>query len=530
MRFSRVCLSFVLMCLLSLPALAGPTIIRDSRITDTGITPVLGRGYSIGTNTFQSTCMEDVVITKPSYDLTYTFSSIEAMQQRSAERRSSFSSSSSTTRTTSGSSTSSRNYWFSKRKSTSKYKNQLTQIYNRAGSSRVTTKGTQTSHIIEVNINLVSYYASVDEAQSKIGDNAAGLLVSKDIPGFFSSCGPYYVRSIGREATLLAFFEYTTESTERDMAFESSIENQIKGFRSRSRSSSSSSWWGAKKDSSESSDRTDFSNTYAAKAAQEFNETAEQRSLTITTFAFGVGKRKDAKIISYDIDSFKEAIQEAFMSMQDVRTGKVISMEVVPWVENTQFQNLIELEKKADRFEPVLDAQGQPVLNADGQPQQRTIPGKLLYEKKMLLNENAEFIIEIDRVDRNIMNMYYKARLCRRNIDMNWKSGGEIKEQYQDALLQNKRYIEQVLPLTELDQIVSQERVDEIYALHKTFMYGEDGDDANGGASACMKKIIDEGIFEISYREITECQPVIQSMGVIQNDTVENYCMPELAE
>ena len=50
-----------------------------------------------------------------------------------------------------------------------------------------------------------------------------------------------------------------------------------------------------------------------------------------------------------------------------------------------------------------------------------------------------QFIIEIDRVDRNLMNMYYKARLCRRNIDMNWKRGNQIKEEYEGALIQNKR-------------------------------------------------------------------------------------------
>ena len=52
---------------------AGPTIVRDSRAQDTGTTPVLGRGYSISTNTFQSACLAEVVITEPSYDFQYRF-------------------------------------------------------------------------------------------------------------------------------------------------------------------------------------------------------------------------------------------------------------------------------------------------------------------------------------------------------------------------------------------------------------------------------------------------------------------------
>src|SRR5687767_9013244 len=51
----------------------GPSIIRDEMLQDTAITPTLGRGYSIATNTYQSTCLVDVVSTTPSYDFDYTF-------------------------------------------------------------------------------------------------------------------------------------------------------------------------------------------------------------------------------------------------------------------------------------------------------------------------------------------------------------------------------------------------------------------------------------------------------------------------
>ncbi|MBU3916185.1 hypothetical protein KKA14_11685, partial [bacterium] len=328
-----------------------------------------------------------------------------------------------------------------------------------------------------------------------------------------------------REATLMSFFEYSTMTSERDVAFESSIENQIKGFRSNANQNSySTSGYDTK---NESTTQTDFNDQYKAQSSNEFNQKAEEKSLTITTFAFGIGKRKDAKIISYDIDTYKKAIQEAFISMQNTQTGKVVSMEVVPWVENTQFQNLIKLEQEEDKYEPVLNAAGEPVLDADGNPTKKLSPTLMLYEKKMLLNENAEFIIEIDRVDRNIMNMYYKARLCKKNIDVNWKSGQNIREEYANARVQNKRFLDRTIPLTELVDAVKQDRVEEIYTTHKTFMYGVEG---KTGASVCMKKVMEKGIFKVSYRDITECQPIIQNMGEIQDEMIEYYCMPELAE
>ncbi|MEM9492840.1 MAG: hypothetical protein AAGC55_27070, partial [Myxococcota bacterium] len=51
---------------------ATPTVIRDARLKDLGITPALGRGYSMATNTYQSICLKDMKTTKPTYDFTYT--------------------------------------------------------------------------------------------------------------------------------------------------------------------------------------------------------------------------------------------------------------------------------------------------------------------------------------------------------------------------------------------------------------------------------------------------------------------------
>src|SRR5215471_13928172 len=58
-------------------AVAGPSVIRDETLTDVGTTPVLGRGYSLATNTFQSICMKEIVKTKPSYDFKYKFEQID---------------------------------------------------------------------------------------------------------------------------------------------------------------------------------------------------------------------------------------------------------------------------------------------------------------------------------------------------------------------------------------------------------------------------------------------------------------------
>jgi hypothetical protein len=47
---------------------ANPYVIADERVRSLDITPVLGRGYSVMTNSFQSTCLEVDEITIPSFN------------------------------------------------------------------------------------------------------------------------------------------------------------------------------------------------------------------------------------------------------------------------------------------------------------------------------------------------------------------------------------------------------------------------------------------------------------------------------
>ena len=60
-------LSLVAINLLSVTS-QNPYIISDDRVRSLDISPVLGRGYSVMTNTFQSTCLVVDQTTMPSYN------------------------------------------------------------------------------------------------------------------------------------------------------------------------------------------------------------------------------------------------------------------------------------------------------------------------------------------------------------------------------------------------------------------------------------------------------------------------------
>ena len=57
-------------------ALGSPYVLKDDRVRSLDVTPVLGRGYSIMTNTFLSTCLEGALFTTPSYNYDCKYCSV----------------------------------------------------------------------------------------------------------------------------------------------------------------------------------------------------------------------------------------------------------------------------------------------------------------------------------------------------------------------------------------------------------------------------------------------------------------------
>ncbi len=441
----------------SLMLIAGPTIIRDNRIFDLATTPVLGRGYSLATNTFQSTCMNDIKITKPSYDFNYDFKS---MEKETSEKKS----------TSVG----------------SKIDLSYLAFELKTSGSATTVEGmTSYYHNVRVDINVDTYYASVDESNTRLSDAAKTLLLNSDIPGFFHSCGSYYIRSLGRNAKFVSIFTYLDESSTRNKEFEMQLELAIKGFGSA---------LGAHLPGSAGAD-------LSLNVKSSFESMARKKRLTITTKAWGLGKNANATLIAYDLPTYKAAIKDAFISMQDPMTGRVTTMEIVPWVENAEFQNFIKLEEDT--------------------PDEKK--GKLLlFEKKHILNLNAEYLARIDRTARLYTDLYYKALICKQIIDSEWKREGSFLPGLANAEIQNNRY-PRTIKIKDLDDVLTNENIEKMYKEEETFMYGENG------AAECIKQIMKEGIFKKSWRDIEVCKNLRTKFVPEQNNVIDDYCMPTQA-
>lgn len=459
-KINYLLLSFTVIIVFYSFIYAGPTIINDNRIFDLSTTPVLGRGYSLATNTFQSTCMKSINITEPSYDFDYTF---ESLENEKSEQQSSMMGSGVDV-------------------------SHLAFDIKLSGSSTTVEGATMYYHNVRVEINMHTYYASVDESSTELSDSAKTLLLNNDIPGFFHSCGSYYVRSLGRTAKFVSIFTYLDESSTRNRDFELQLELAIKGF-------------GAQlveilQGSSPSANMS---------IKSSFENMARKKRLTITTKAWGLGKNKNATLIAYDLPTYKEAIKEAFLSMQNPMTGRVSTMEVVPWVENASFQNYINLE------EDTQNEKGEKLL---------------LFEKKNILNLNAEFLAQIGRTDRLMMDLYYKAMICKQIIDSSWKRDGEFLPNLKNAMLQNNKN-NSTVKIQRLEDELTSDKIDKLLLDEDKFMYGEDG---KSGARECMREIMKNGIFKISWRDIDICKELRTKFNTNNNEIIDDFCMPNLAK
>jgi hypothetical protein len=454
-------------------ALASPIVIRDTRVTDLGTTPVLGRGYSLSTNTFQSACLRDVVVTAPSYDFQYVFKEIDTDK----------SSSSQTSVTASGGYSS---WWVS--------------AHVQATRTAASTRHVNTQFVL-VTLNLDTYYASVNEAGTPLSDSASALLQREDVPGFFAACGAYYVRGITRNAQFVSVFSYESKTTTRDRGFEADLQAHLHGF------------WSSK----------DVGMT----ATGSFSKKASEMNLTITSRGWGIGKNETASLISYDLDSFKQAIKDAFVSMQNPLTGRITSIEIIPWVENTDFQERLDLNTK-------------DVVSG------RTVP---LYEKKDILTMNGEFLTEMERSARARLASYYQAKTCEQALLVRYTDGKDLLPAYKDASLKNHRLgpdEKNPLKMTALQKSVDPGSQKALWEDYQKFAYsgspsmtrcitklfadpnpaltGTAG--AAAGAPPTADQGVGRGIFLRRFTEIDECNQ-LQAQFVPKKSVFEDFCMPE---
>jgi hypothetical protein len=270
-----------------LPGTEGsPYIISDDRVRSLDVTPVLGRGYSIGTNSFQSTCLMVDGTTVPSYNYDYYFTDLTEQTDTESQMA--------------GKVSGSFGYWGIKAELNAETKS----------SSKFSSK----THVVASTMRIERYYSSVQEEKSDLSSDAFELLDRKDYIGFFKACGPNYVRSIRRAQEVTAIFTFTSQNEVEAQEFAASL--KVSG-------------WGQ---------------SVSTSLQSGTSMQAISNSMTIKILGFGLGLNQEGSdtLVASSLKEYNKVMKFAFQSMtQDGgngQTGMVYGIEVVPWVDNTAFQ------------------------------------------------------------------------------------------------------------------------------------------------------------------------------------------------
>jgi len=263
-------------------------VISDDRVRSLDIAPVLGRGYSIGTNSFQSTCLIVDETTTPSYNYEYTFTdhSSDTSSESNAD--------------------------YSVKRSFSYDKIQQASSYSANRNSKA--RGSERTMVATMNI--MRYYHSVREELSAISEDALTLLDQQDYIGFFKSCGPNYIRGLRRAQELTAIFSFKSTSNERSSSLARTLQ-QTGGS---------------------------FVTSIEAGSTNSNKFKSETSSMSITIFGYGLGLNSEGSstLVSTTLEEYADVMKFAFQSFttgEDAQNvGMVYGMEIVPWVDNTAFQ------------------------------------------------------------------------------------------------------------------------------------------------------------------------------------------------
>ena len=355
--------------------LKAQTILDDYRATDTAVTPALGRGYSLSTNTYQSTCLTELTTTEASYDFSYDFFEISGASLDKAQSQ----------RTLSGSANARRSsttrFWKASQNSTKTGSVSADQDKTTSSLKKKTTRQLGATLVVS------SYYATVNEAQSPLNKHALDLVERHDIPGFFAACGTYYVRGITREAQLNGLFTFEASSQKEAQEVIQAV--KFLATNSSNTRVAISAGLGSKKLNLSHNKESSTSGT--SELEQKQLDTINRSNLQIMVSGLGMGKYKDAKLVATSMKEFKSALKDAFKSMQTHSTGRVTSVELVNWAENLQFQSKLQMT-------------GKDVVSG------KVVP---LYRKKDVLTFNGEFMAEMNRALRQKLTTYFLARDCR---------------------------------------------------------------------------------------------------------------------
>lgn len=533
----KICSSSLLSSFLSLGlyadlakhASASSTVIMDERVRSLDVTPVLGKGYGIKSNSYHSICLKFATTTEPSYDYKYFFTDLTKTEDEdnesalSGEIAGSFGSS-----------------W-------------IGASVNFGGETENETSTSSTKRTVATTMRIERYYNSIDERDSEFSSDAALLLERKDYVGFFKACGPNYIRSLRRAQEVTAMFTFETSSNVAASEMSMYLEAQIKGL------------W------------AEGSTSVRGSGSNNIEQTSQSLQIEIRGWGLGLDKDGSETLVAQSLEDYNKVMKFAYTSMtrgndSSAETGMVYGMEVVPWVDNAVFQAAIHMTHqltKAVDFNLIPDATGDDktkcaqvdhevdhvkkcclksekktmtVTGTEGAADQdvlicrpvRKVPIEVMKQNALT---NAEFVTVMDSVLRSKMNTAFTLERCitslkgipshydkylLKSADTVWDQTMEMKvtvKHLRDTLDPGGSMATLAVLNLEIEEYLEKFYTPCIAALFGANDYGADGN--NDGH-------LQEHFMATSYREHEQCSHTTCLLPNHRWDRLEGGCKPSL--
>merc|ERR1719162_527301 len=296
---------------------SSPFTVKNNVVRIMEGTAVLGRGYSTTTNSFQSTCLNiNGIATHPSYNYDYHYTDLTRgthPEQNLAGKVSGF-------------------FGYAGIKA----------AVSAADAYSPASHWDPKKYVITVTMRIERYFSSLLEDKASLSDSASKMLIDKDYIGFFTTCGPNYVRSVHRAQEVTVIFNFESDDKATAQEFGALLKTFIY--------SNGNSMTEGYKSFESGSDEKRFS--HIEEASDYFSDYPDiLKSLSIEMLAYGLGLQEPGRsdaLVATGLDDFHEAMKFAFDSMtksdgSNSETGMIYGVEVVPWADNAEFLNSAEI-------------------------------------------------------------------------------------------------------------------------------------------------------------------------------------------
>ena len=207
-------------------------------------------------------------------------------------------------------------------------------------------------YIIVITMRVDRYHSVFSEAEVDLSKAAKMILAEEDYINFFATCGPSYVRAIHRAQEVTALFSFNASSKVAAQEFATALQLFVGGNSLKADYAESKQRRSEKLEKNSNGRICDGADGAACYSDSFFNALSLdiKNSLNIRIFSYGIGLHSNGMdtFVSTSLDDFNRIMETTYTAMttraagSKFSEGKVVDIEVVPWIDNPQFQILAE--------------------------------------------------------------------------------------------------------------------------------------------------------------------------------------------